>query len=551
MTFLVLSVALLVLSCSLALAQDAPAAQDPLKLILGSNDFGSWRDAISAESVAPGPSVGGEYGRLVLAADRTKRPDLLRGFRPYRGGWNITSNHYWASVGFTGAAGFVLAFLWLVSFGSLLAIHHCCKWRERDKSKGSFPSRRICLILLIVFTCAAAVGCILLSVGQDKFHGQALRTLKYVVNRSDYTVQTLKNVTAYLSLAKTINVTEVFLPSDLLGEIDKLNINLIAAAETIEAKTTKNAAKVKGVFQAVRSSLISVATVMLILSVLGLLLSILRHQHVVHAFVASGWILVAMTFILCGVFLIINNAISDTCVAMKEWVDHPHAETALSSILPCVDQKTTNQTLNQSKVVINGIVTVVNTFVYAYANTNPSPGQDHYYNQSGPPMPPLCNPFGTNMENRQCGPQEVSIANASLVWKNYTCKISHSGICTTMGRVTPDTYAQLVAAVNESYALEHYTPPLLSLQDCNFVRETFENITSDHCGSLERNLKIVNAGLGLISVGVLLCLVLWIVYANRPQREEVFADPQTHTKRDNGDEQDKQPGGEMKLFSRV
>lgn len=88
--------------------------------------------------------------------------------------------------------------------------------------------------------------------------------------------------------------------------------------------------------------------------------------------------------------------------------------------------------------------------------------------------------------------------------------------------MTPEIYSQLVAAVNESYALEHYAPPLLSLQDCNFVRETFEEIASSYCPPLNHYLKIVNAGLGLISVGVLLCLVLWILYANRPQREEVF-----------------------------
>lgn len=108
------------------------------------------------------------------------------------------------------------------------------------------------------------------------------------------------------------------------------------------------------------------------------------------------------------------------------------------------------------------------------------------------------------------------------VWQNYTCRVSSTGICTTVGRVTPDVYTQLTAAVNESYALEHYTPPLLSLQDCNFVRDTFQNITSSYCPPLDRYLKTVNAGLAMISVGVLLCLVLWILYANRPQREEVF-----------------------------
>ena len=84
-------------------------------------------------------------------------------------------------------------------------------------------------------------------------------------------------------------------------------------------------------------------------------------------------------------------------------------------------------------------------------------------------------------------------------------------------------YGQLVAAVNISIALQLYAPPLLSFQDCNFVRDTFRNITSDYCPPLEHHLRMVNAGLALISVGVMLCLALWLLYANRPQREEVFA----------------------------
>ena len=88
--------------------------------------------------------------------------------------------------------------------------------------------------------------------------------------------------------------------------------------------------------------------------------------------------------------------------------------------------------------------------------------------------------------------------------------------------MTPEIYSQLVAAVNESYALEHYTPLLLNLQNCNFVRDAFTGITTSYCPPLNHYLKIINAGLGLISVGVLLCLVLWILYANRPGKGDVF-----------------------------
>ncbi|KAF5778595.1 hypothetical protein HanXRQr2_Chr12g0549371 [Helianthus annuus] len=489
------------------------------KFLLGEDNLGRWRNSADA-SETPGPA-NGPSGPLVLAGSRTKRPDVLNHLKRYRGGWDITNKHYWASVAFTGVAAFILAILWFVCFGLAMIIHHCCGWRIDIKGKESRGSQRICLILLIVFTCASATGCILLSVGQDEFHREAVDTLNYVVNQSDYTVQTLVNVTGYLSLAKTVSVAQVFLPSDVKDDIDKLNVDLNNAAGTLRQKTHLNSQKLRFVFDTVRSSMIAIAILMLLVSILGLFLSILGRKSTIYIFIISGWLLVAVTFILCGVFVIINNAITDTCMAMGQWVDNPHAETALSNILPCVDQGTTNDTLYKSKLVVNDIANIINGFIGSFANSYASPGgNSNYYNQSGPLMPYLCYPYDSQLHEQECPPQLVSLANASVVWQKYTCSVSESGICTTAGRLTPDMYQQLVGAVNISYALQHYTPPLLSLQDCNFVRETFRIITSDHCPPLEHRLRMVNAGLALVSVGVMLSLALWIIYANRPQSEQ-------------------------------
>lgn len=95
------------------------------------------------------------------------------------------------------------------------------------------------------------IGCILLSIGQDEFHREALHTLHYVVNQSDYTVQTLINVTQYLTLAKTIKVAQVFLPTNVNDDIDKLNVDLNKAANELKEKTSENSAKIKKVFNAV------------------------------------------------------------------------------------------------------------------------------------------------------------------------------------------------------------------------------------------------------------------------------------------------------------
>ncbi|CAA0833008.1 Unknown protein [Striga hermonthica] len=492
-------------------------AGDSLKSILGEENLGSW------DAEAPGPAY--EVSKLVLAQNRTKRPDILTRFRKYRGGWDIANKHYWASVGFTGSAAFIIAVLWFVSFGLALVVLYCCGWKIDLNGKESSWPHRICLWLLLLLTSAAAIGCILLSVGQNDFHEEALGTLDFVVNQSEYTVQTLRNVTGYLSVAKNVSVAQIFLPSDVKGDIDRLNVDLNTAADTLEQQTSDNSSRIEKVFNTVRSALITVTAVMLVITIIGLVLSLLGRQRAIHMCVISGWLLVTVTFILCGVFVILNNTITDTCMAMGEWVENPHAETALSNILPCVDQKTTNQTLFKSKQVINDIVNMVNGFVDSVANSNPPPqaGGPVYYNQSGPSIPHLCYLYDSNLQDRNCSDQELSMQNASLVWENFTCLASADGLCTTVGRLTPKMYAELVAAVNVSYALQHYAPPLLSLQNCDFVRDTFVRITSGYCPPLEHHLHTVNVGLALISVGVMLSLVLWIIYANRPQREDVFA----------------------------
>lgn len=93
-----------------------------------------------------------------------------------------------------------------------------------------------------------SIGCILLCIGQNDFYYEGLHTLKYVVNQSDYTVDILRNVTEYLSLAKTISVAQVFLPSDVMSDIDELNVDLNTAADTVAEKTSINSLKIKRVF---------------------------------------------------------------------------------------------------------------------------------------------------------------------------------------------------------------------------------------------------------------------------------------------------------------
>lgn len=71
------------------------------------------------------------------------------------------------------------------------------------------------------------------------------------MNQSDYTVLTLRNVTEYLTLAKTVKVAQIFLPSNVMDDIDRLNEDLNDAADMLEEKTNDNSDRIRGVFNVV------------------------------------------------------------------------------------------------------------------------------------------------------------------------------------------------------------------------------------------------------------------------------------------------------------
>ncbi|XP_052178286.1 uncharacterized protein LOC127792034 [Diospyros lotus] len=460
---------------------------------------------------------------LVLAAERTRRKDPLDGFKKYTGGWNISERHYWASVGFTAAPFFVIAAAWFLVFGltlSLICLCYCCFRREPYGYSQAAYALSLCL--LILFTVAAIVGCVVLYTGQGRFHDSTRKTLDYVVNQANAVVQQLRDVSDYLAAAKQVGVLKVFLPSNVQTDIDDIESKINSSATTLASKTQDNSGDIKDLLDSMRLALIILSAVMLALTFLGFVFSIFGMQFLVYILVIIGWILVTGTFILCGVFLLLHNVTADTCFSMNQWVENPTSHTALDDILPCVDNATAQETLRRSKEVTSQLVDVINEAITNVSNINLAPAfAPLYYNQSGPLLPLLCNPFKPDLTDRACTAGEVDLDNATEVWRNYVCQVSASGICITTGRLTPTIYNQMISGVNVSFALYHYGPFLIDLQDCTFVRQTFTDVSSDHCPDLKQYSEWIYIGLVIVSAAVMLSLLFWVIYG-RERRHRAY-----------------------------
>jgi hypothetical protein len=101
---------------------------------------------------------------------------------------------------------------------------------------------------------------------------------------------------------------------------------------------------------------------------------------------------------------------------MSEWVERPSSNTALDEILPCTDNATAQETLMRSREVTGQLVELINTVITNVSNINFSPVfVPMYYNQSGPLLPLLCNPFNHDLTDRSCSPGDLDLNNATEV----------------------------------------------------------------------------------------------------------------------------------------
>ncbi|KAJ8751893.1 hypothetical protein K2173_026106 [Erythroxylum novogranatense] len=334
-----------------------------------------------------------------IAANRTCRKDPLDEFKRYTGGWNISERHYWASAGFTALPLFAIAAIWFLSFGLCLLFiclcQFCCKRQPYGYSRTAYA-----LSLIFLFSSVLPlIGCVVLYTSQGRFHRSTTQTLDYVVNQADSTGEKLRTV---------------FLPSNVQTDIDQLESRLNSSISIIADQTLDNADDIRDLLDSVRLALIIVAAIMLLLIFLGFLFSIFGMQLLVYILVVVGWLLVTGTFILCGTFLLLHNVTADTCVAMDQWVQNPSAHTALDDILPCMDKATAQETLSQSKEVTSQLVEVINQVITNVSNINFSPNfAPMYFNQSGPLVPILCNPYFSDFTDRACTPGEVDLYNAT------------------------------------------------------------------------------------------------------------------------------------------
>jgi len=71
------------------------------------------------------------------------------------------------------------------------------------------------------------------------------------VNQADTIAENLNNVSDYLSAAKKVGVDSIFLPSDVVKNIDSIETKINSSASTLSKTTSDNSKNIQDVLNSV------------------------------------------------------------------------------------------------------------------------------------------------------------------------------------------------------------------------------------------------------------------------------------------------------------
>ncbi|XP_039051678.1 uncharacterized protein LOC120193166 [Hibiscus syriacus] len=458
----------------------------------------------------------GNYS-IILAEKQTRRPDPTDGFRTYTGGWDITNQHYYASVAYTAFPFMAMAIIWFVVVGMfLICACICCCFCQRKKPFGySRYVYAFSLVCLILFTITAIAGSYVMFTGEKRFLESVKKFTSYLVNKAVSIWDNLVRIQNLLISAKEV-LNKDYVPDELKENIDKAKQMIHSIGRLPQIRAEDITTEIKEFFKNANTALVDIPSIMLVLAFLGLVFSILGMKTCVYIFVVLGWIIISLTFILCGMFLVFHSIVSDTCVAMGEWVEDPTVNSALEQILPCANKEAGEEIKQAGKAVTTSINDLLNQDI------NFSNEKTDHYNQSGPLVPLVCDPYKHQNSQQNCG-DLVPLKKAQEEWKKYVCEVSKKGFCITQGRLTPDMYEEMSKAVNISYGLYESSYFLPTVVDCTVVEDTLRNITQDHCPNLKKYSAWVYGGLVGATISLMFSLFFSLLYS-RERRHRKYTE---------------------------
>eukprot|EP00898_Chlorokybus_atmophyticus_P002856 jgi/Chlat1/3571/Chrsp234S03591 len=406
-----------------------------------------------------GGETGQNYSRHSVVPPRA---DPLDSLREYRGGFNYSNEHYWASTAWTGAWGYIIGafFLALLIMSAITflmwAFCLCCCSSKRPA--GPFlrePAHRPLIIVLVtVCACIALAGYIMAWVAYSRYNGPLNKANDEVLQLGVNTGADLREISSVLT---NVSATIPSLKSSLAAPIVSIN----AQANSIETKTNDANDRFGNLLLAIKIGLWITTGVGVLTLIVGVLGAITHWRPLNLSLFFWGLLLSLLAWWLAGLAYFLWKFAQDGCGSMEDYLNNQPGSD-LQELIHCTDGQAFSSVAQGAQTLVQLLTPVSNLLSSASAAAL------------------------TLLAQLACQTSDAS-----------ACLLGSSSVATSQFITVGQQVADILPLAND-------------LLQCKPVSDFFTTLTTDQCPVVRRNIKLTWVGFILLASSLSLLSLLWV-----------------------------------------
>ncbi|GMH24049.1 hypothetical protein Nepgr_025892 [Nepenthes gracilis] len=460
---------------------------------------------------------------VVLGSSNQKfhRPDPLRRFKYYRGGYDLKNKHYWASTAFTGVHGYAVAIAWLLcglGFGISVIVKNICGGSSFSPVAEHSDSSYCLVFLLVVFfslLAATATGFVLVA---NQHSLQTTKGLKSTLLRAGSDAR--RRIHRANKAMKDMQFYLCTYDQNTCSLLNKTSHGLGNESRAIQQFVQKSGHSIDIAIWTSYIVNLVVVVVNMVFLVAALVFFLLHWEPGFIIIIFFFWIITMACWVLTGVDFFLHNFAEDTCVALHEFLENPE-NNSLSSLMPCSD-------LLKAESIMVDIGRTIHNFI-SELNSNimnlPKQLRLNDQNDVSRGIWKVCDPFSGAPDYSyvpgKCPKDAIPIGKVPEILARFTCQNGNdSAACGG-----DDEKFLGEAAYPIAYAYSHSIqdliniyPDLESLIHCSFVKSKISEVDSHQCRPFMASTRLLWESMLSLSTIMVVLTIIWSVKAYRDRR---------------------------------
>lgn len=447
---------------------------------------------------------------------RFHRPDPLRHFKLYKGGYDIRNKHYWASAAFTGVHGYAIGGVWILcglAFGSYLVLksfNGSSSSSALAENSNSFYIILFFLVLLFSFLAIVATS-LVIAANQSSFK-RTKKLEETVLGAGGEARKTIRKVTDAMT-----EMQNVLLPYDpkTCTLLNSTSYQLGKEARLIRKFGRKYEHSISKAIQISYVANLAIVSVNLGFLAAAIVLLFFHWQPGFVILLLLCWILTTLCWFLSGFDFFFHTFAEDTCSALENYEQNPR-NNSLSAVLPCSNSSNADNVLVEIGHTVHNSIEELNSKIGQFSDLiRLQEEQD----DGSFRVTKICDPFSGapnfSYAPQNCSKDSIPIGALPGVLSRFTCyKDNTTTNCESKGRFIPESSYLLVWAYSSAIQdLINIFPDLQNLIQCSFVKETFSNVVLHQCKPFRAATRRLWLSVLCLSIIMVVLVLLWVAKA--------------------------------------